>query len=177
MSHYGIEPFQPASQRLGLPKDMPRTPQTPPVDDKTPMEFLRALYGMFRQMSMAPGSRSLQKIKTTPQEGRALGWLNQHGPALMSELADFMDIPLSTATSLVNRLVEKKQVTRQRSEEDRRIVRVHLTPAGQRLSQRMLEVHLEASKLLLQKLSREDQAALIALLQKAGYNPPAKDVC
>lgn len=156
---------------------MPRTPQTPPVEDKTPMEFLRALYGMFRQMSMAPGSRSLQKIKTTPQEGRALGWLNQHGPALMSELADAMDIPLSTATSVVNRLVEKKQVTRQRSEEDRRIVRVHLTPAGQRLSQRMLEVHLEASKLLLEKLTRDEQESLIALLRKAGYNPPAKDVC
>lgn len=160
-----------------LSQEMSRTLKTPPVEDKTPMEFLVALYGMFRQMSMAPGSRSLQKIKTTPQEGRALGWLNQHGPALMSELADFMDIPLSTATSLVNRLVEKKQVVRQRSEEDRRIVRVHLTPAGQRLSQRMLEVHLEASKLLMEKLGRDEQQTLIALLRKAGYNPPAKDVC
>lgn len=174
---YGIEPFQPASQRIGLPQDMPRTPQKSTVEDCKPMEFLKALYGMFRQMSLAPGSKSLQKIKTTPQEGRALGWLNQHGPALMSELADFMDIPLSTATSVVNRLVEKKQVTRQRSEEDRRIVRVHLTPAGQRLSQRMLEVHLEASKLLLEKLSRDEQESLIALITKAGYNPPAKDVC
>lgn len=156
---------------------MPRTSATPPVDETTPMEFLRALYGMFRQMSLAPGSRSLQKIKTTPQEGRALGWLNQHGPSLMSEFADFMDIPLSTATSVINRLVEKKQVVRQRSEEDRRIVRVHLTPAGQRLSQRMLDVHLEASKLLMEKLSRDEQQTLINLLRKAGYKPPAKDVC
>lgn len=138
------------------------------------MEFLRALFGMFRQMSLAPGSRSLQKIKTTPQEGRALGWLNQNGPALMSELAEFMDIPLSTATSVVNRLVEKKQVVRQRSEEDRRVVRVHLTPAGRRLSQRMLDVHLGASKLLLAKLSPEEQETLIGLLRKAGYNPPAR---
>ena len=138
------------------------------------MEFLLALYGMFRQMSMAPGSRSLQKIRTTPQEGRTLGWLNQNGPALMSELADFMDIPLSTATSLVNRLVEKKQVVRQRSEEDRRIVRVHLTLAGKKLSERMLDVHLAASRLLLEKLDREEQTQLIALLRKAGYNPPAR---
>lgn len=138
------------------------------------MEFLRALYGMFRQMSMAPGSRSLQKIRTTPQEGRTLGWLNQNGPALMSELADFMDIPLSTATSLVNRLVEKKQVIRQRSEDDRRIVRVHLTVAGKKLSERMLDVHLAASRLLLEKLDRDEQTQLIALLRKAGYNPPER---
>ena len=138
------------------------------------MEFLRALYGMFRQMSLAPGSRSLQKMRTTPQEGRTLGWLNQNGPALMSELADVLDMPLSTATSVVNRLVEKKQVVRQRSEEDRRIVRVHLTPAGKKLSERMLSVHLQASKLLLEKLSRDEQEALIALLRKAGYNPPLR---
>ncbi|MEK6399057.1 MAG: MarR family winged helix-turn-helix transcriptional regulator [Terriglobus sp.] len=156
---------------------MPRPPQIPTTDENKPLEFLTALYGMFRQMSMAPGSKSLQKIKTTPQESRALGWLNHHGPALMSELADFMDIPLSTATSLVNRLVEKKQVTRQRSEEDRRIVRVHLTPAGQRLSQRMFDVHLEASRLLLEKLSRDEQESLIAILRKAGYNSPSKEVC
>jgi len=153
---------------------MARTPQKLKSTEENARAFLSALYGMFRQMSMSPGSKSLAKIKTTPHESRALGWLNHHGPALMSELAEAMDIPLSTATNLANRLVEKKQVVRQRSEDDRRIVRVHLTPAGKRLSERMYAVHLEAAQILLRKLPLEEQASLIALLVKVGYVPPVR---
>lgn len=51
----------------------------------------------------------------------------------MSNLAQGMAVPMSTATGIVDRLVKKGLLTRGRSEEDRRVVTVSLTDNGKAL--------------------------------------------
>ena len=51
----------------------------------------------------------------------------------MSNLAQGMSVPMSTATGIVDRLVKKGLLKRGRSEEDRRVVTVSLTDNGKTL--------------------------------------------
>jgi len=51
----------------------------------------------------------------------------------MSNLAQGMSVPMSTATGIVDRLVKKGLLERSKSEEDRRVVTVSLTDNGKAL--------------------------------------------
>ena len=102
----------------------------------------------------------------TYQETRSLFWIGRHNPCLMSEFARGMDIPLSTATHTIDRLVEKKLISRQRSEEDRRAVEISLTGLGLARQQAFQERLLTGSKELLASLSPSEVAALISTLRK-----------
>ncbi len=52
---------------------------------------------------------------------------------IMSRIADYINAPLSTATGIVDRLVNKGYLLRGRSDSDRRIVVIRLTEKGQAL--------------------------------------------
>jgi DNA-binding MarR family transcriptional regulator len=141
-------------------------PPATPKSDELPRELMRAFDGMFVRMLKQTGVQELSRLNTSPHESRALGILNREGARLMSELAKSMEIPLSSATNLVNRLVEKGHVERERSEEDRRIVRVTLSASGKRLMQKLDQFRLEASRDALSHLNASEQRTLIELLHK-----------
>lgn len=56
--------------------------------------------------------------------------LEESGELPMSRLAEFLDVSLSNATGLVDRMIERGLIERTRLEDDRRVVLVGLTPAG-----------------------------------------------
>lgn len=60
----------------------------------------------------------------------ALTLADKPEPVTMGRLAQGMSVPMSTATGIVDRLVRKNLVQRDRSEDDRRVVTVSLTPGG-----------------------------------------------
>jgi DNA-binding MarR family transcriptional regulator len=59
-----------------------------------------------------------------------LGFIGHRKDVIMSDIAENMKAPLSTLTSIVDKLVEKKYLLRAHSEEDRRVVNVTLAPKG-----------------------------------------------
>ncbi|AGL00127.1 MarR family winged helix-turn-helix transcriptional regulator [Desulfoscipio gibsoniae] len=63
----------------------------------------------------------------------ALMLSEKHQTVTMSNLAQGMSVPMSTATGIVDRLVKKGLLKRGRSEEDRRVVTVSLTDNGKTL--------------------------------------------
>ena len=48
----------------------------------------------------------------------------------MTEVAEYINAPLNTATGVINRLEKKKLVQRMRDSEDKRIVKISLTEEG-----------------------------------------------
>ena len=56
--------------------------------------------------------------------------LEESGELPMSRLAEFLDVSLSNATGLIDRMEERGLVERIRVSDDRRVVLVRLTPAG-----------------------------------------------
>ncbi len=69
---------------------------------------------------------------------RVVFLLLQEGSLRMSELASTLDVSMSRATGLVDRLVEKRLVSRWADPDDRRSVLCALTEDGRELSGRLL---------------------------------------
>lgn len=102
----------------------------------------------------------------SPQEMRVLCKIEREKCCIMSAIAGAIRLSLSSVTALVDRLVEKKLVRRDRSAEDRRVVEVALTDEGKELSHAALEGRVSFAKDLLKTLSAEEQDALLATLGK-----------
>jgi DNA-binding MarR family transcriptional regulator len=59
--------------------------------------------------------------------------LQRSGDMTMSNLADVLNVSLSNATGLIDRLEERGYIARERVETDRRVVLVRVTPAGEQM--------------------------------------------
>ena len=91
--------------------------------------------------------------------------LERHGPLPMHRIAELLDVSMSAATGIIDRLEERGLVTRVRPPADRRVVLFDLTDAG-RQSLQELEVLKEA---MLEKiLGRLDDRRLHALADVLG---------
>ena len=100
------------------------------------------------------------------QEVRVLRAVGRQDCCPMSGLADAICLSLSSATGLIDRLVGKKLVKRDRSSEDRRVVQVELTEQGKALNEEAMEGPLEFSRGLLKGLNAEEQEDLLVLFRK-----------
>ncbi|MFA5975139.1 MAG: MarR family transcriptional regulator [Elusimicrobiota bacterium] len=89
---------------------------------------------------------------------------NEPGP--MSNLAQKLNLSLSSVTGIVDRLVDKHLVCRERSEEDRRVVRVGLTEGGQKMYDQIFQAHLKISRGMMAMLNESEQDALLGLIRR-----------
>src|SRR5437667_6156973 len=97
------------------------------------------------------------------QEIRVLNTVGREECCIMSGIAGAIRLSLSSVTGLIDRLVEKKLVRRDRSNEDRRIVQVELTQEGRQLHEAAMQGRVESARDLLKSLSAEEQEALVSL--------------
>ena len=109
---------------------------------------------------------SAAREKLSWQEVRVLRAVGRQDCCPMSGLADAICLSLSSATGLIDRLVSKKLVKRDRSSEDRRVVQVELTEHGKALNEEAMAGPVEFSRGLLKGLNGEEQDALIGLFRK-----------
>ncbi len=83
--------------------------------------------------------------------------LEESGELPMSRLAEFLDVGLSNATGLIDRMEERGVVERLRESDDRRVVLVRLTPTGQAT---LDEIQIMKRDLMSEILDRLDAAQL-----------------
>ncbi|MBU0517669.1 MarR family transcriptional regulator [bacterium] len=104
------------------------------------------------------------------RELRVILLLGYKGPSKMSDIADKLGIAVSTATGIFDRLVDKGLAARERSEEDRRIVRVDLTERGRAIYQWDNDEHAKFVKQILSRLGRTDRVLFLGLMKKIMVN-------
>ena len=92
--------------------------------------------------------------------------LAQREPMTMGEFSQNLDVPLSTATRLVDWLVKSGYVARLADPEDRRVVRVSLTGTGQAMVQAGNELICRQAEMLLRGFTTTEREDLIRLLDK-----------
>lgn len=63
--------------------------------------------------------------------------------ANITEIADRMQLDHHSAVGLIDRTEERGLVRREQDQEDRRQVKIHLTPSGESLLRQLAQVHLE----------------------------------
>ncbi len=66
------------------------------------------------------------------QENKVIDHVGQRKSCIMREISDHLRVAVSTMTGLIDKLEEKGLVRRERTEEDRRIVRISLTEKGEK---------------------------------------------
>jgi DNA-binding MarR family transcriptional regulator len=130
-------------------------------------QFVEAFDGLIRRVIVPNSHKAVQKLQMGPQDVRALVWLGRRENCLMTDFAKGVGIPLSTATHLANRLVEKRVMLRERSERDRRVVVIGLSALGRKLDAHFFQLKLSQSQTLLARLQPGEQQQLVTLLQKA----------
>ena len=86
------------------------------------------------------------------------------GENTMSVVAKKLGITAGSLTTSVNSLVNKKYVTRQRSEEDRRVVFLQLTAKGKRAYEHHREYHRQMTDAVINKLDEKEVPVLIKTL-------------
>lgn len=116
---------------------------------------------VFAAMESFSGNASISK-----PEILALETISREEGLMMSDLGNRLDISLSTATGIIDRLINKKLVKRERNGEDRRIVRVMLTNKGKKTNQEYQEQKKEIFGRMLGTLEPEEQREFINFLEK-----------
>lgn len=76
------------------------------------------------------GTGRLVRLGVSMTHMHILWLLQHHGTLPMSRLADLLDVSLSNATGLIDRMAERGLVERVRVPDDRRLVGVRLAPGG-----------------------------------------------
>gem|GEM_PF-189452 len=104
--------------------------------------------------------------EVTVNEVHTLDAIGKSEPCTVSELASAMMVTVSTMTITINRLEKKGLVKRERSGDDRRVVRVYLTDKGRSLSYVHRRFHRRMVKAVSEQLTIDE----IGVLSKAMEN-------
>ena len=140
----------------------------------------RALVDAFVAASralVAVAARSLADLgeEVTLAQYRALVVLHTRGPQRPVDLAEQLQVTPPTASRMVERLVRKRLVRRVRSAQDRRMLKVHLTEAGQQVVVQVIDRRRgEIERILDQMPARGRKtvtAALRTFAEAAGEAP------
>ena len=110
------------------------------------------------------------------QELNIISFVGRSGSVMMREIAEQVRLAVSSVTPTVDKLVEKKLVRRDRSEEDRRIVTVVLTDKGQKIYQMEVESYMRLSASILQALADKEQVQFIDYFRKVAASLQKEDV-
>ena len=86
------------------------------------------------------------------------------GDQTMSIIAKKLNITAGSLTTSMNSLVKKRYVTRERSEEDRRVVYISLTPKGEKAYHHHADFHEKMTLAVMNRLSKEEVPVLMKTL-------------
>jgi DNA-binding MarR family transcriptional regulator len=92
--------------------------------------------------------------------------VERNGEIIMSQIADYINISMSTATGIVERLVKQGFIERNRNDSDRRIVTIRLTAEGKTLAESIKSKIFGVARQLLESLSEEEQKLLFSIFTK-----------
>ncbi len=100
------------------------------VDDDLFM-FLRTIYHYERNIAAQFGLNY--------QEIYLLQTLRRKSPQCLTDIAKVLDIPMFSASRLVERLVKQKLLTKEKDSRDRRSIQLTLLPEGEKIVERIAE--------------------------------------
>jgi DNA-binding MarR family transcriptional regulator len=92
--------------------------------------------------------------------------VDRHGEVIMSAIADYINVSMSTANGIVERLVKSGYLNRDRSDSDRRIVVVRLTDEGKKLVDGLKSTIFEYVKRIDEALDDEERQLIFKIFNK-----------
>jgi DNA-binding MarR family transcriptional regulator len=132
------------------------------------LAVFRAMFGLSRATS-----RLVADFESVVQRPHGVSWsgfrllfcLQVSGPRQTRELARLLFTTPPTVSSVVNTLERRGLVRRERLDRDRRLVQMHLTPAGRRLVAEVSQVQHERERSWVEEVDRDDLAAFVRVAE------------
>ncbi|HYS66980.1 MAG TPA: MarR family winged helix-turn-helix transcriptional regulator [Paraburkholderia sp.] len=121
-------------------------------------------------MSNLVTQRSMAELGITSQQGSILFMVASGKCLLAAELAREYGIDASAVTRLIDRLEKRGLLTRVRSNEDRRVVRLALTPEGHAIAAKMPAIFTGVLDSLLGGFTPEEVGFLKSMLRRVLIN-------
>lgn len=110
--------------------------------------------------------KQLSAFKLTALQGLVLVFLNERDGLTPADLGKRIRLDSATMTGVLTRLEKSGLTERLKDLEDRRSVRIHLTPAGRQLGGRVAFALSAAHDTFVAPLSTDEAGQLYKLLQK-----------
>jgi DNA-binding MarR family transcriptional regulator len=101
----------------------------------------------------------------TFEQMRVLWFLDSKGTCAMGDVAQMLSVTRPTATSVVNRLVLRGFVGRQRDKTDRRVVRLRLCPKGASLLAARRSLFRDRVRQMLSPMTKNQRGRFVAALR------------
>ncbi len=140
------------------------------VDENKVGRFTSALEKMLMKMQEVDNTCVELTKDISKREFSIIVFVGKQDEVIMRDIAEYLNIPMSTCTGIVDKLVEKGHLARFHSDEDRRIIKVTLSQAG-KTSFHLLETTLfNMGNTMLNDLTPSEQDNLIILLEKVTLN-------
>ena len=118
-------------------------------------------------------SEEVRPLGATLQMWRVLAALRERDGRRMGDLSETTSIEVSTLTRLVDIMEKKGLVARRRDADDARVVALHVTPAGRRLTQRITPIAERYEAVALAGFSATETKTLRAALRRLYANMEA----
>ncbi|MEM7552067.1 MAG: MarR family transcriptional regulator [Bacteroidota bacterium] len=101
------------------------------------------------------------------QDLSLIGFVGKRDRLIMRDIAEFLEVPFSTATGIVDKLVQKGYLLRFNSEEDRRTVWVGLTEKlGKETYEFFSMKKMEMSQRIMSLLTSKEQEQFLDIMEK-----------
>lgn len=100
------------------------------------------------------------------QELRVLEFLGNEGPHMMREIAEYLNVAVNSVTSIADNLEQKGLACRQRSESDRRVIRIELTETGRMVYASQAQMKRRLFRGMLSALTEDEQEIFMVLFRK-----------
>lgn len=139
--------------------DMSRTIDVTRIDDQTKDRIIADFRGAMAELRCI-GSEKLVRVGVSMTQLHVMSMLERHGDISMSRLAETIDVSLSSATGLVDRMEERGYLERLRVPDDRRVVLVRISETGRKL---LDEIEVLRTEMLRTVLDRMDPDQLDGL--------------
>ena len=152
---------------------MPAPQPSLPSGGPHPFEVPRALGPQLRRivsLVVAAIEHHMGPLGLTDAQWRPMLHLLRHSPTTASELARSCAVDTGGLTRLIDRLQAKGLCERQRSETDRRVVHIALTPQGRDVAERLPAMLGTVQEELMHGLSPAEEAQLRELLSRIEDN-------
>jgi len=115
-------------------------------------------------------NEDVRPLGATLQIWRVLAALREQDGRRMGDLSETTSIDVSTLTRLVDGMEKKGLVARRRADQDARVVMLHVTAAGRRLTGRILPIAQRYERVALAGFDEREAATLKAALRQLYAN-------
>lgn len=127
--------------------------------------ILQRIMTSYNDISRAINPKGLLKINLTSAQIKLLTCFSKKSELTMTELSNNLAVSMPTMTAMVDRLVNSKMVERERDNRDRRVVKVKLTDAGEKILRKLTRIRRKEMEKILMNLSGEEMESYLTSIE------------